>query len=156
MTRSLAAPAREAKPRPKEEGWLVAAYEGGSNGCKHPSGQPVVAPATDADIVAGRYRISDALGRGGMGRVFRAHDDLLDRDVALKLIYAEALADEELSRECAEEARVVANVAHPGVARVLDSGIDDGRCFVVSELVEGQTLSTLLAEQAPLPAERST
>ena len=52
-------------------------------------------------------------------------------------------------------ARLVANVAHPGVARVLDSGIDDGRCFVVSELVEGQTLSTLLAEQAPLPAGRA-
>ena len=72
-----------------------------------------------------------------MGRVFRAHDELLGREVALKLIYAEALADDELSLECAAEARVIANVTHPGVARVLDSGIDDGRCFVVSELVEG-------------------
>lgn len=90
-----------------------------------------------------------------MGRVFRAHDELLDRDVALKLIYSEALADEELSRECAAEARVAASLTHQGIARVLDSGFDDGRCFVVSELVEGQTLSALLAEHGPLPVRQA-
>jgi hypothetical protein len=107
------------------------------------------------ELVADRYRLGESLGRGGMGRVFRAHDELLGRDVAVKLIYDEALKDEELSRECAAEARVAARLAHAGIARVLDSGVDDGRCFVVSELVEGQTLSAILAEEAPLPVGRA-
>jgi predicted Ser/Thr protein kinase len=106
-------------------------------------------------LVAGRYRLLEALGRGGMGRVLRAHDQLLDREVALKLIYDEAVADSEIRRACAAEARVASRLAHPGIARVLDSGIDNGRCFVVTELVEGQTLASLLREGDALPPGRA-
>src|SRR3954447_7515997 len=106
-------------------------------------------------VVAGRYRLIEPLGRGGMGRVYRAHDDLLDRPVAVKLIYDDAVSDRDLRRACAVEARAAARLSHPGVVRILDSGFDDGHCFVVMELAEGQTLSQLIRESGWLPVERA-
>jgi len=115
-------------------------------------------PASNGDVglvLAGRYRLIEPLGRGGMGRVYRAHDKLLDRDVALKLLFEDATADSELRRACATEARVASRLTHPGVARVLDSGVEDGRCFVVSELIEGRTLAKLLREDGAMPVGRA-
>jgi serine/threonine-protein kinase len=106
-------------------------------------------------VLAGRYCLVEPLGRGGMGRVYRAHDQLLDRDVALKLLFEDATGDRELQRACATEARVASRVTHPGVARVLDSGVDDGRCFVVSELIEGRTLAMMLRDDGPLKLGRA-
>src|ERR687890_1252975 len=65
-----------------------------------------------ARVVAGRYVLGEPVGRGGMGRVYRAHDRLLDRDVAVKLLYADAVHDRELGRACATEARAAARLAH--------------------------------------------
>jgi tRNA A-37 threonylcarbamoyl transferase component Bud32 len=114
-------------------------------------------PGTSASqrLVMGRYRLIEPLGRGGMGRVYRAHDDLLDRPVAVKLIYDDAVSDRDLRRACAVEARAAARLSHPGVVRILDSGFDDGHCFVVMELAEGQTLSQLIRESGWLPVERA-
>ena len=103
-----------------------------------------------ARIVAGRYAIGEPVGRGGMGRVYRAHDRLLDRDVALKLLYADAVRDGELGRACATEARAAGRLAHEGIARVFDAGIDDGCLFIVMELVEGETLVNRLVNGARL------
>src|SRR4051812_3241669 len=114
-------------------------------------------PGTSASqrLVMGRYRLIEPLGRGGMGRVYRAHDDLLDRPVAVKLIYDDAVSDRDLGRACAVEARAAARLSHPGVVRILDSGFDDGHCFVVMELAEGQTLSQIIRESGWLPVERA-
>ena len=104
------------------------------------------------DRLAGRYELGARIGGGGMGRVFRAHDVLLDRQVAVKILDEGATADEALGRAAAEEARAAASLNHPGIAKVFDSGIHDGRRFVVMELVPGRTLREILVERGPLPA----
>ncbi len=104
------------------------------------------------DRLAGRYELGERIGGGGMGRVFRAHDVLLDRQVAVKILDEGATADEALGRAAAEEARAAASLNHPGIAKVFDSGIHDGRRFVVMELVPGRTLREILVERGPLPA----
>src|SRR4051812_9636268 len=106
-------------------------------------------------VVAGRYRLIEPLGRGGMGRVYRAHDELLDRPVAVKLIYDDAVSARDQRRACAVEARAAARVSHPGVVRILDSGFDDGHCYVVMELAEGQTLAQILRERGALSIARA-
>jgi serine/threonine-protein kinase len=111
--------------------------------------------AFSTHVVAGRYRLIEPLGRGGMGRVYRGHDDLLDRPVAVKLIYDDAVSPRDQRRACAVEARAAARVTHPGVVRILDSGFDDGHCFVVMELAEGQTLAAIIHERGPLPLGRA-
>src|SRR5688572_19594995 len=75
-----------------------------------------------ARLVAGRFRLIEQLGRGGMGRVYRAHDQVLNRPVAVKLIYDDAVGDRDLRHACALEARAAARLSHPGIVRILDSG----------------------------------
>jgi serine/threonine-protein kinase len=105
--------------------------------------------------IAERYRLIEQLGRGGMGRVYRAHDELLDRPVAVKLIYDDAVRDREIRHACAVEARAAARLNHPGIVRVLDSGFDDGHCYVVMSLAEGRTLAEIIREAGRLPVERA-
>src|SRR6478609_342992 len=92
-----------------------------SDGPREQASDPTSAPGASASqrLVSGRYRLIEPLGRGGMGRVYRAHDDLLDRPVAVKLIYDDAVSDRDLRRACAVEARAAARVTHPGVVRIL-------------------------------------
>ena len=112
-------------------------------------------PAPRQRLVAGRFRLIEQLGRGGMGRVYRAHDEVLDRPVAVKLIYDDAVRDRDLRHACALEARAAARLNHPGIVRILDSGFDDGHCYVVMSLVEGRTLTEVLREDGPLPIDRA-
>jgi serine/threonine-protein kinase len=111
--------------------------------------------AFGSHIVAGRYRLIEPLGRGGMGRVYLGHDELLDRPIAVKLIYDDAVSIRDQRQACAVEARAAARVSHPGVVRILDSGFDDGHCFVVMELAEGKTLAEILRERGALPIARA-
>ena len=103
----------------------------------------------------GRYRLIEPLGRGGMGRVYRGLDERLDRPVAVKLIYDDDVSYRDQRHACAVEALVAARLNHPGIVQVLDSGFDDGRCFVVMELAAGRTLAELLREGGALPVERA-
>ena len=105
--------------------------------------------------LAGRYRLIEPLGRGGMGRVYRGVDERLDRPVAVKLIYDDDVSYRDQRHACAVEALVAARLNHPGIVQVLDSGFDDGRCFVVMELAAGRTLAELLREGGALPVERA-
>jgi len=130
---------------------MTLAVEGGSPDLA-PS-QPV--PAQSSRLVAGRFRLIEQLGRGGMGRVYRAHDEVLDRPVAVKLIYDDAVRDREMRHACALEARAAARLSHPGIVRILDSGFDDGHCYVVMSLVEGRPLNEILREDGPLPVDRA-
>lgn len=111
--------------------------------------------AFGSHVVAGRFRLIQPLGRGGMGRVYLGHDDLLDRPVAVKLIYDDAVSARDQRRACAVEARAAARVSHPGVVRILDSGFDDGHCFVVMELAEGKTLAEILRERGAMRIARA-
>jgi eukaryotic-like serine/threonine-protein kinase len=95
-----------------------------------------------ADSVAGgRYRLERPLGHGGMASVFAARDTGLDRAVAVKLLAENLAGDEELRKRFLREARLAARLSHPNVVSVFDAGEDDGRPYIVMELVEGETLA---------------
>ncbi|TGB07832.1 serine/threonine protein kinase [Streptomyces sp. MZ04] len=105
--------------------------------------------------VAGRYRLLEIIGRGGMGRVWRAADELLDRPVAVKemRIDADGLDPEDtrVRRERAlREARASARIDHPGVVRVYDVAEEDGRLWIVMELVDAPSLARYVADGGPL------
>ncbi len=96
------------------------------------------------------YRIVERLGVGGMGEVYRAHDLKLDRDVALKVLPAETLADDEARRRFRKEAHALSRLSHPHVAHLLDFDSENGTDFLVMELVAGPSLEEAL-RPGPLP-----
>lgn len=100
--------------------------------------------------LADRYHLEEQIGYGGMGRVYRARDERLGREVAVKVL--DERADGDFGRACLEEARATARLTHPGIAAVLDTGAEDGRSFIVMELVQGRTLRQVLDERLTIPA----
>ena len=99
----------------------------------------------------GRYRLDRRLGRGGMGSVYAAVDETLERSVAVKLIREDLVISADLSDRFRREARAAAGFAHVHVVRVYDFGLDrEGRAFLVMELLEGQTLRQRLGSGRPL------
>ncbi len=97
--------------------------------------------ATRPELPGDRYVILRPLGRGGMGRVYVAGDNVLEREVALKVSNAPS-ASTTLDTRLEQEARVLAALEHPGIVPVHDSGVlDDGRVFYVMKLVRGRTLT---------------
>jgi serine/threonine-protein kinase len=100
-------------------------------------------------VLAGRYRLRDRLGAGGMSVVWRAHDDVLDREVAVKVLATEKAADPGLAERVRVEARAAARLRHPHVVEVHDYGqTEDDLPYVVMELVDGRSLADLLARGA--------
>src|SRR5262252_4825565 len=94
------------------------------------------------------YRILEEVGHGGMGVVFRARDEQLERDVALKILPSRAFANENARKRFRREARVLARLSHPNVAMAFDYGEQEGINYLVTEYVGGTTLNTTLAEGA--------
>src|SRR5213080_3282003 len=119
-----------------------------------PPGMGSAMPASST-LVAGRYRLGAELGSGGMGVVWEAYDELLHRTVAIKEIrYPIGISDddrEKLARRTLREARAVAAVEDPHAVRVFDIVEQDGRPWLVMELVRGRTLTEMLREDGPLP-----
>src|SRR5579862_2969069 len=105
-----------------------------------------------------QYQIAAALGAGGMGEVFRARDTRLNRDVAVKVLPKAFAADAERLRRFEQEAKTLAALNHPNVLTVYDAGVHEGAPYLVSELLEGQTLRELLtgSNKAPLPLRKSS
>jgi serine/threonine protein kinase/Tol biopolymer transport system component len=93
-----------------------------------------------ADTQLGPYKISALIGSGGMGEVYRARDTRLLRDVALKVLPASFISDPDRLRRFEQEARAVAALNHPNIVSVYDVGAADGVHYIVSELLEGETL----------------
>src|SRR5712692_5352959 len=102
----------------------------------------------------GPYEILAPIGAGGMGEVYRARDTRLGRDVALKVLPAE-LADDPSRRQRFElEARAVAALNHPNIVAVYDVAFEDRAAFMVSELVQGETLRGVI-QRGPVPVRRA-
>jgi serine/threonine-protein kinase len=100
-------------------------------------------------VLADRYTLAHQLGQGGMATVYEAHDDLLDRPVAVKLLRVEGLRDRGARQRFAAEARAAARISHPHAVAVYDVGVDD-QPYIVMELVRGGTLEDVLADTGPL------
>jgi len=88
----------------------------------------------------GHYRIVEKIGEGGMGEVYRAHDERLDRDVAVKVLPEEVASDHDRVRRFEREAKAVAALSHPNILAIHDFGIEDGVAYAVMELLEGESL----------------
>ena len=102
----------------------------------------------------GPYEIVGRVGEGGMGVVYRARDDRLGRDVAVKVIPPELASDKERLRRFQIEARAAGQLNHPNIVIIHDLGTSDGAPYIVSEMLEGETLRPPL-ERGPLPARRA-
>src|ERR1700730_1278329 len=102
-------------------------------------------PALSIGQVLGHYRIVEQIGAGGMGVVYRAHDEQLDRDVALKVLSPGESVNDAGRKGFRKEALVLAKLNHPHVAMVFEFGTQDSIDFLVTEYVPGVTLDTKLA-----------
>jgi TolB-like protein/tRNA A-37 threonylcarbamoyl transferase component Bud32 len=98
----------------------------------------------------GRYRIVEKLGAGGMGEVYRAHDEQLKRDVAIKVLLADTLADDHARKRFRKEAETLSKLNHPNIAQIHDFGSQDELDFLVMEQVPGESLKDKL-DQGSLP-----
>ncbi len=93
----------------------------------------------------GHYRILEKIGAGGMGEVYRAHDERLDRNIALKLLPASTFSDPGARARLLREARSAASLDHPDICTIHEVGEAEGQAYIAMELVEGQPLSARLA-----------
>jgi eukaryotic-like serine/threonine-protein kinase len=103
------------------------------------------------DVIAGRYELLELVGRGGMSTVWKAHDRLLDRIVAIKVLHEQFTRDEEYVERFRREARSVAQLSHPNIVTVIDRGEDEGRQFIVFEFVDGENLKQMIERDGRLP-----
>src|SRR5688572_8477385 len=102
----------------------------------------------------GRYQVTRLLGEGGMGVVYAAHDDRLDRSVAIKVVRPDALGDSTARERFKREARAAARVSHPNICPLYEFDEVDGQQFLVMELLTGETLAARL-ERGPIPVEEA-
>lgn len=113
-------------------------------------------PVSDPRIYSDRYQVTHLIARGGMALVYRAQDLLLNRPVALKILYPELSADPLFVERFRREAQAAANLSHPNIVPVFDWGEDRGTYFIVMELIEGTSLADVLRGSKTLTASRST
>jgi eukaryotic-like serine/threonine-protein kinase len=112
-------------------------------------------PVDDPRLYSNRYQVTHLIARGGMAMVYRAQDTLLNRAVALKILYAELSADPAFVERFRREAQAAANLSHPNIVPVFDWGEDSGTYFIVMELVEGTSLADMLRGGATISPARS-
>ena len=102
------------------------------------------------ELIAGRYELEELVGSGGMSSVYRAHDRLLERTVALKILHEQFTRDDDYVERFRREARAVAQLTHPNIVTVIDRGEQDGCQFIVFEYVDGMNLKELMAQEGAL------
>jgi eukaryotic-like serine/threonine-protein kinase len=101
-------------------------------------------------VLSGRYRVVRHLARGGMAEVYLAHDELLDRRVAVKVLFPELARDGSFVERFRREARAAAGLNHHNIVSVYDFGEDDGSYYIVMEYVDGRTLRDVIRSEGPL------
>jgi predicted Ser/Thr protein kinase len=103
------------------------------------------------DVLSDRYELEELVGSGGMSSVYRAHDRLLERKVALKILHQQYEGDEDYVERFRREARAVASLSHPNIVTVIDRGEHEGRQFIVFEYIDGENLKQLIQRRGPAP-----
>ena len=106
----------------------------------------------DTAVFNDRYEIQQRLGRGGMADVYLARDRLLERRVAVKVLFPEFATDPSFVARFRREAQAAANLTHPNIVAVYDWGQQGGTYFIVMEYVNGRTLAEVLRADGKLPA----
>jgi len=106
-------------------------------------------------LLAERYELSERLASGGMTSVWRGHDRVLGRDVAIKVLHPELAADPSFRARFSEEAVNAARLTHPSIVALYDTGEQHGVAYIVLEWVEGASLAELLARHGPLPPAKA-
>ncbi|HEY0795540.1 MAG TPA: tetratricopeptide repeat protein [Acidisarcina sp.] len=145
------APMSKAKPKSggsnpaSKSGGVMSAYTG-------PVVETTLEPGT---VLAHRYEIIQVLGEGGMGSVYKAHDQELDRMVALKVIRPELARNPAIVDRFKQELRLSQNVTHKNVIRMHDLGEDQGTRFITMEYVEGRDLRSIIQDAGKLPPEQT-
>jgi len=102
----------------------------------------------------GRYQVIERIGRGAMGVVYRARDEAMGRDVALKVLTADLEDEPDIRTRFHREAEAAARLSHPNIITIFDVGEDGGRFFIVMELLRGATLKDFLKQNAAAPLAR--
>jgi hypothetical protein len=105
---------------------------------------------TVRELIAERYQVEELVGSGGMSSVFRAHDTLLERRVALKILHEQFARDDDYVERFGREARSVAQLSHPNIVTVIDRGEQDGRPFIVFEYIQGENLKEIVDREGRL------
>jgi eukaryotic-like serine/threonine-protein kinase len=103
-----------------------------------------------AMVISGRYQLGDRLGSGGMSSVYKAIDRVLERTVAVKVLAEHLSDDDKFVARFRREALAVAKLIHPNIVQVYDTGVDDGRHYIVMEYVEGRSGAQLLQSRGRL------
>ncbi len=103
------------------------------------------------EVLDGRYEVEELVGTGGMSSVYRAHDRLLERKVALKVLHQQYGDDPDYVERFRREARAVAALSHPNIVTVIDRGEHEGRQFIVFEYVDGENLKRLIERRGAAP-----
>src|SRR5579864_5886145 len=107
------------------------------------------------EVYNDRYELVRLAARGGMAEVWLARDSLLDRTVALKVLFPELSVDPNFVERFRREAQAAANLSHPNIVSIYDWGEAGSTYFIVMEYVEGRPLSEVLREEGRLPAVRA-
>jgi len=107
----------------------------------------------EAGTLSGRYETSERLGTGGMSSVYKATDRILERTVAVKILAEHLHDDERFVARFKREALAVARLIHPNIVQVYDTGVDEGRHYIVMEYVEGRSGAQILQRQGPVEPE---
>jgi len=106
-------------------------------------------------VFSGRYEILRHIARGGMAEVYLAHDLMLDRQVALKVLFPELSTDRSFVERFRREAQAAANLSHPNIVAIYDWGEEEGVYFIVMEYIEGRTLGQIIRREGPIMAVRA-
>ena len=110
--------------------------------------------AITAGTRLGRYEIRSKIGAGGMGEVYRARDEKLNRDVAIKVLPTSLSQDQDRLRRFEQEAQAAGALNHPNILAVYDIGMHDSSPYIVSELLEGEELRKQIND-GPLPQRKA-